>query len=821
MSSEGLIPASERALDGFTVVDLSGTIATATCGKLFADFGARVVNIEPPGGHPTRHLPPFKEGAPAGEASGIHALVSPNKESVVLDIRDPRQRDDLFERVASADVVLEGETPGTLAALGLDYESLKARWPQLILCSISWWGQTGPFAQVPASDQAILCNTGNVRSIGPVEGPPILPSGYPVQVIGGVTAFDATLVHLIGGVLGTSRPAHVDVSMFEAAMALTETAPPAVAVSQARAHRFGVNRLAPTYPMGIFETADGWLGVTALTPKQWHDLCDLVGIAELKGRRDLDLTINRLMAADLVDSYLAPALKKRTAHEWFVEGQARRIPLALVPTMADLFKSEQLRALGSFRTVSSEALGTLEVPSVPLRLHGTPARKDGPVARLGEHRPLSPAAATSERPPSPARPPAVRPHCERPKILAGLRVIDLTMGWAGPLAARHLADMGAEVIKVESRTRFDWWRGWDLTPERIAAHAYELAPNFNVMNRNKLGITLDLGQRRGVELLLQLVAISDVVIENFSAEVMPKLGIQEPVLRAVNPRLVMLSMPPFGAGGPWHAYRAYGSTVEQASGLPHLQGSPGQPPVMTHVSLGDPVAGIYGAAGLLLAVLHQQRTGRGQHLDMSQVEATTSLGLHGIASQVVLGRTAPRTGNRHPLFAPQGVYRCAGDDEWLMLAVDGDGCWQKLVDVVGDAVLADPQFASAAGRHAAHDEIDARLAAWAGDRDRDEAVARLLEAGVPAAGVLGAADVLAHPQHADRGFWQWIDRAYAGMIPHPVAPHRAGEQPCTIDSPAPTLGEHSREVLGTLLHLGAAELDALEAASIIGQAPVG
>ena len=816
-------------LSDYTVLDLSGSVATATCGRVFADFGARVINIEhPETGHPTRGLPPFDPDLPAPDNSGIHALLSPNKESLALDIRDSSRRAELLEWVKTADVVLESERPGTLDELGIGFEALKAVAPHLILCSITWWGQNGPMAHRPGDDQSVLSMISQVINFGPPEGPPLLMSGYPVQILGGMTGFAGTAVHLLSSVLGRRTGAtHVDLSLLESAMALKEPTGASVSANPdvSRPNRLGINRFYPTYPAAIYETSKGWLGVTALTPAQWHSFCTLVGVEELSADPHLDVAANRIAAAERIDAALVPALKKRSADEWFREGQELRVPLALVPTMADLFDSAQLRAVGAFREIILPGGRKLEVPGQPFRLHMTPARKDGCIARLGEHEPLgeatrnpepTPAKGVSARSPKPG--PVSKP-ARRPDLLRGLRVIDLTMGWAGPLCARHLADVGAEVIKVESRQYFDWWRDWDVSAERVAQRLYEKAPNFNIMNRNKRGVTLDLTDPRGKELLKRLVAISDVVIENYSAGVLPKLGLDEPVLRKANPQMVMLSMPPFGAGGPWHMYRAYGSTVEQASGLPHLQGRPGDPPAMTHVALGDPVAGVNGLAGLLIAVLHQQRTGEGQYLDISQVEASTTLGLHGVAGQVLLGTPPPRYGSRDPRFAPRGVYPCAGDEMWVTLTVDSDAAWQGFADLIGDGDLKQRKFSRLEERWAEHDLIDERIARWTRTRKRDEVADQLLDLGIPAAPVLSSAEILTHPLYEARGYWQWLEREYAGLLPHPITPYRNSDAPFVIDSPAPTLGEHSREVLSALLDLGEDELDHLEAERIIGTEP--
>lgn len=810
------------ALEGYRVLDLSGSVATATCGKLFADFGARVVNVEPPRGHPTRQLPPHRSDVDAPESSGLHALLSPHKESIVLDLADSDQRAELLRLVSAADVVLESEAPNALAARGLGFERLQERSPGVILASLSWFGQTGPLAGTPANDAAICCQIGKVKSIGTPEGPPLLPSGYPIQILGGVTGFAAVLTHLLAGIFTEPpRAAHVDISLLEAAMCLTEVAPVAFFNGGQPLPRLGLNRFIPTFPASIYRAKDGWLGVTTVTPTQWRTLCEFVGLPQLGTDPGFQTGMGRLAEADKIDAQLAPLLRQRTAEEWFHGGQARRLPLALVPTMEELFASEQLRALDAFRRIEHPQLGEVEVPAAPFRLRRTPARKDGPVARLGEH--ASSALHDTGAPRRTAAPSSwipVREPTKRPRLLRGIRIVDLSMGWAGPLTARLLADLGAEVIKVESRERFDWWRGWEITAEAVAQGRIEKSVAFNTANRNKLGITLDLANPRGADLLKRLVAISDAVLENYSAGVLPKLGLDYPALREVNPSLVMLSMPPFGAGGPWHPYRAYGSTVEHASGLPHLQGSAGDPPVMLHIALGDPVAGVHGAAALLLALLHQQRTGQGQLLDLSHVEAMTGLGLHGVASQALLGEPPPRLGSRHPVHAPQGVYRCLGEDRWLMLSVESDSQWRALVRRIADPELFAGSLWSAEERRARHDWIDERLASWTAPRERDEVLAELLELGIPAAGVLDVNEVLTHPQLEARGFWQWLERAHVGVQPHPSAPYRTGSEPPAIESPAPTLGEHSREVFQEVLGLSDAALDELEREGVIGTLPV-
>ena len=399
-------------------------------------------------------------------------------------------------------------------------------------------------------------------------------------------------------------------------------------------------------------------------------------------------------------------------------------------------------------------------------------------------------------------------------LLAGVRVVDLSMGWAGPLAARHLADMGADVIKVEGCVRFDWWRGWEATQEWIDSGGAEKNPAFNMVNRNKRAITLDLSTAEGAALLKRLVGLSDVVVENYSAGVLPKLGLDYPVLAQVNPELVMISMPAFGTDGPWSGYRAYGSTVEQASGLPHLSGTADGPPTMMHVALGDPIGGMNGAAALLTALRARKRTGRGQFLDLSQSQSLFPLGIQGILAQSATGETPPRCGNRSPRHAPRGVYPCAGEDEWITIEVQSEAQWNAFRARAGIA-----GFGGIADRLARAEELDRTVADFTAGQVAELLCAELLAVGVPAAHVASSLELASDPHLTARRFWKLMERDVVGVLPHPAAPYRVGDAPFDIDRPAPTLGQHNREVLTDLLGLGDAEVDALERRGVIGDRP--
>lgn len=406
-------------------------------------------------------------------------------------------------------------------------------------------------------------------------------------------------------------------------------------------------------------------------------------------------------------------------------------------------------------------------------------------------------------------------HAQATPPLAGLRIIDLTMGWAGPLATRNLADLGAEVIKVESCARFDWWRSWEATAEWIADDGQEKSPQYLSVNRNKLDITLDLEHPTGRELLLKLVATADALVENYSGSVLPKLQLDYAHLREANPNLVMVSMPAFGSTGPWSEFRAYGSTVEHSSGLPHLVGNPDQSPTMQHVAFGDAVGGLNGTAAILTALWHKQNTGEGQFVDLSQVECLFPLAAQGILHQAVTGEAPQRTGNAHPEHAPWGVFPCQGEDAWVVIQVSDEAQWHALQAMVPELT----EFGDLADRIRRREALEAILAQWTQPQSAQAVMQALQSQNITAAKINHGEDLLHEPHLIDRQYLQWLERDYVGLQPSASAPFRNGPQPMPIRSPAPTLGQHNTQVLQGILGLDQQAITALEEAGIIGTKP--
>lgn len=400
--------------------------------------------------------------------------------------------------------------------------------------------------------------------------------------------------------------------------------------------------------------------------------------------------------------------------------------------------------------------------------------------------------------------------------LENIRVIDISQGWAGPLAARVLGDLGAQVFKIESIQHPDWWRG--RAPQ--GATSWERNALFNGVARNKFGATLNLADPRGRELLLRFLKIADVLVENFTPRVIEGWGLRFERLRQLNPSLVMMSMPGFGLTGPWRDYPALGTTTDSMSGVAALCGYEGGGPRLQSVSW-DPIAGLHGAAALLLALHHRSQTGEGQFIELSHIEAGTSLIAQAVMDYSMNRRIWPRRGNRDWSMAPHGCYRCKGDDKWLVVAVRSDEEWAALCRAIGHPELgADPRFATTTDRLTNQDVLDPLIQGWTERLDHREAMEALQAAGVPAGAVLSAAEVLGDPHLNAREFFETVARPFVGTHPYPGVTIRMSRTPGHIRMPAPTLGQHNRFVLQDTLGLSDDELSRLEELQIIGTQPL-
>ena len=793
----------KAALGGVRVAEFGTGRALAYCGKLFADFGADVIKVEPPDGDPDRGLAPLVDVGGGRRESAIFAWMNTNKRSIIVAPDDTAR---LVEIAGAVDVLIDAR-PGAWDDAGpAGQAALRAAFPQLTIVSISWFGENGPYKNYAATDSVVRALAGLVRGVGPAEAP-IMLTEHQSFAPAALSGFSAALGALIAG--GPGR--RFEISIHESCVLIGEFQDAVTTQTGAEEQRWGRNHFFPVFPTGVYPTKEGWLGVTAFTADQWRGFCHMLGVPELVTQPGFTIATERLIVGDEVDAIIERQLASRTAREWADEAIARRVPLVVTPAMETLLATKVHRDHGAFGKVRiGEA--SFEAPVLPQHLTATPPTAHGIAPLAGQH--------TGSWTPSSARPAADQPAKALP--LRGLRIIDLTMGWAGPVGTRQLADLGAEVIKVEGRGYPDWWRGADYSEEAIAALGHEKPLYFNWVNRNKTGITLDLTSAEGVDLLLRLVSTADAVVENYGQGVLAGFGLDYARFRAARPDIVMMSMPAFGSATPWAEVRAYGSTLEQASGLPMVTGWSGDPPTMNHIAYGDPIGGLSACPAVLTALLHRQRTGEGQYIDLSQVECLFPLVAPWLIEQAITGTVPPRTGNRHRTFVPHGCFACDGHDAWVVIAVTDDDAWRALCQAIERPDLAaDPALATAAGRRAVEAELEAAITAWTGTRSPDEAMEALQAAGVAAGAARGLTEVLLYEPHLTaRGYWQEVERPHMDWFQQPSPVFREEGRPYPIRLAAPTLGQSSREVLSGILGLTEAELDGLEAAGVIGEAPI-
>jgi crotonobetainyl-CoA:carnitine CoA-transferase CaiB-like acyl-CoA transferase len=407
----------------------------------------------------------------------------------------------------------------------------------------------------------------------------------------------------------------------------------------------------------------------------------------------------------------------------------------------------------------------------------------------------------------------------QPLPLEGIRIVDFTAYWAGPLPTAIMADLGAEVIKVESIQRPDQFRIVAIPGD--PAEVYELSPPFNATNRNKLGLTLDLARPDGVRLFKELVRRSEAVVQNYSPRVMPQLGLSYESLREVNPAIVMTSVSGFGQEGPWRDYVSFAAIGEALSGISGLSGYTGEGALIHGVGVSDPFAGYLAAFATLAAVHHARATGEGRHVDVSQLEASMQYIADALIELEFTGRRRERATIDDSAMAPHGAFPARGEDAWVALSIATEEQWRALLAAMGNPGWAsDARFATPLLRRRNREALHERVAEWTARFDRHDLARDLQSRGIPAAPVLAPSDLVKDPGLESAGFFQYVEHKAAGRHPYPSFPARIdGEHP-PIRRVGPMLGEDNRYVLSKILGLSDAEISRLEAAKIIGTRPL-
>ena len=767
---------------GWRVLECSNGIAAGYAGKMFADAGAEVVKIEFGQGDSLRAWP-----AGGGPPGALFDYLAAGKKSVVDD--------DWTALLAGADVVLTDLTDGwTLDDLAAATHSAA------VLVAVTPFGTTGPYVddQVLANEFILQALSGSIASRGWPGDEPVQAGGRLGEWLAGTFAA-AVAAASARHAARSGRGEIIDVSTYEA-MAIAMGGLPAMSASVMGAES-QMNTRSLELP-SIVPTADGMVGFCTITAQQFQDFLVLIERADLLDDAELASIEGRTARRDEFMSMVTQWTESRTTREIVDLAVGFRIPVAPIGTPATLAEVDHFVQRGVF--VKSDR-GVLQ-PRVPYRGDAIATRPPGRVPELGEH-------TGSIR--WPARPNNSRRGVTDALPLCDIRVADLTAFWAGPFATQFLGALGADVIKVEGVRRPDGMRfsagrppSWDQW--------WEWGPVFLCSNNNKRGISLELGTDAGRAAALKLIAASDLVIENFSPRVMENFDLQWDSVNAANPQAVMVRMPAFGLDGPWRDRVGFAQTMEQATGMAWITGHVEGPPVIPR-GVCDPIAGLHAAFAAMAALVVRDRDGIGVHVESTMVEAALNVAAEMLVEYSRNGIELRRQGNRGPGASPQGVHRCAGDDEWVALAAMNDPARLALGALIGRPDLGSGET----NWRERADEIDKLITDWAAHRPVPDAVRVLRSAGIAAAPVRAPAGLLTDPHLLDRGFWERVDHPVAGSFLCTGMPFMfVGKPRRWIHRGAPLYGRHTREVLAEIGYT-ADELAALRQAKITAARPAG
>ena len=407
--------------------------------------------------------------------------------------------------------------------------------------------------------------------------------------------------------------------------------------------------------------------------------------------------------------------------------------------------------------------------------------------------------------------------------LEDIRILDLSRYLVGPFCTWILADTGAEVIKIESCSNPD--------PLRIEARGiypggepgespWNRSGMINERNRNKYGITLDLTTSQGKEIFLELVRISEVVVENFQAEVMNKLGLSYEVLKGVNPSIIIISLSSQGLTGPERNYRSFGPTLEETGGLLSITGYSGEPPYLSTLVFPDLLGGVFGVGLVVAALRYSRKTGKPLHIDLSQRELTTCVIGEAIMDYAMNQRVWAAMGNQHPFLSPYGCYQCKGEDNWVTIAVSSDEQWKTLCELIGRPGLAkDSRFSDVLSRHNHQEELNRLIEEWTRTRDHYDIQSKLQKAGIAAGAVLNTEELFSDPHLKEREFFDLVEHPEAGAHYYLGRPFKLSKTPGRTRKPAPCLGEHNAYIYGEVLGLSPEKIAELEKEGVIGTTP--
>ena len=791
-----------QGLEGIRVVEIGQMIAVPWAARLIGDLGADVIKVEPPEGDRARYRGPFR-GEPDISQSGLFTHLNLNKRSIKADLDNLADVSKLEKLLEEADVLIHDLPPDKADGLGLHQDELAKRYPSLVTVSVTPFGRSGPYSRWKAEDLQLIHGGGwgwlTPGCTEEVELPPLKPAGQQAAFQIGFAA--ATIaMGALDRALSTGEGEHLDLAGMAYIASMLEAGFISWSYLGEVPGRTGARIL---NPWRIFEVADGRIFIVCVEDDQWSRLKEVMGSPDWAAMEIFDTQEGRWDGEDLLHMWLAEWAAPQRVMDLFHLGQGNRIGFAPVNSIEQMLEDPHLKERGFLVEVEQPGLGKITLPGPAARLSNSYWSVRKPAPPLGGHQ-----GATFEQ----QRSSQIKSGPKRSLPLEGVTVADFTWVWAGPFCTMHLAHLGAEVIKVESRQAPDLGR---RLPIFSAQHEASVDTNgyFNQWGQGKKSITLDLSTSEGQKIAKQIATTCDLVVSNYATGVMEKFGLGYEELAKERSDVIVGVISGYGNYGPYRNYLGYGPTTAPLSGLSSMTGYEGGPPQEVGISLGDPAAGIATAYLLIAALIARRRTGEGQFIDTSLWEATASSTAEGWTQKILTGNQPEPCGNRDPIMAPHNLYRCKGDDDWVAITCANDEEWRDLADLLG---INDDKFSTQQSRKAFEDELDVLIGEWTLTKDQWE-VTRLLQGhGIAAIPSLDAHSLETDPHLNDRDFIERLEHPVVGKMAHTGIPWLASNSLNGVRTPAPTLGQHTDEVLSSLLGLDKDDIEALREGGILG-----
>jgi crotonobetainyl-CoA:carnitine CoA-transferase CaiB-like acyl-CoA transferase len=797
VSAQADEPGGAGALAGLRVLDLTGRKG-GYCGHLLANLGAAVILVEPPGGDALRREGPFKDDRPHAEASLSFAAYHTNKHGIVLDIDTEEGRATLRDLARHADVLIEDKPVGFLDSIGLGYDTLKAHNPALVMTSITGFGLSGPYRDFKAPNIVAFAMGGLMNLCGHPGRAPLVGPCDVAYHLGSVHAAFGTLVALFNR-RETGRGDHVDVSLQD-----VHAADPFLRIIT----RYSVTgeileRTGHSQATTVAETykcSDGYARIFCNQPDHWKRLVAWLGNPPELMDPKYENVQNRFPLRPVLDRIIEARTSEYMTMGFFEEFQAARLAASPINSPSSFLADAQTQHRQFLVEVDHAHLGRHRFPGDPYKFSESPCHIERGAPLLGEHEAMI--AEDFSRPSPWLTEIAKRPRQTTALPFAGVRVISFPTGIVGPALAALLAEHGAEVIAIEAS------RGL-RSPQ--GGQRFQAASDLEA-NRNKKRVVINMKHPEGLALAKRLIAVSDVVAENYSARVMASWGLDYTRMLEVRRDIIMASLQAFGQTGPRRDFVSFGPILMAFSGMTYLWRDPEveKPGAACQTAFPDYVAPSYGALAILAALHYRARTGKGQYIDISQAETAASMLGPAYLEYLINGREPEPQGNFTPFAAPHGCFRCKGDDRWCVIAVETQEEWTRFCEIAGHREwAADPRFADLAARVANRKELDDLVESWTTQHTPHQVMMTLQRDGIAAGIVQTAEDLYRDPHLRERGFSREVFRLQVGWVTSVGPSVRLTESDFTAKDEAHFAGEDNEAVFGELLGLSMAQIKEL------------